>query len=207
MEEDIILCSKDVLNAYNLGSIEMIKKSAEALENLVIKYSGSFTNVKYPLLVFTALYRVISLGHCNKIDVILTAYYCMLKSYKEKENIEKVETAMYGFLFIDSNMPLLQLLLLKRIKNVSDAQSILLHQLALFYSTMESYTYHIELDYSTSLLLKNRKKIYSDILNINLDLIPIDRLNAFANWFCNNVEFELLANELKKFSNFKDPTF
>lgn len=189
--------AKEVLNAYESGNELKMIGSAFELSKLIHRHPALFIRNDHPLIVFVALYRSLKIGGIHGAESLFTTYYCMLRSFLEKRDVEKIEAAMYGFLFLDSNMGLLQLILFEKIQNMETVRQILYQHLSLFYMIFQNKITSVVLDTSTSSLLTNRIKMYNDVVLFNLDESQFPLAELTMERFCNNIRKELQEKDIE----------
>lgn len=197
MNNLLVNCAKEVLEAYNSGVESRLVNCTFELNKIIHRHPRFFVRNDHPLIVFIALYRSLKIGGLKGADSIFTAYYCMLRSLRESSNIEKIESAMYGFLFLDSNIGLLQLVLLEKIQNPETVQKILYQQLSLSYVLFKDSINSIELDTQTSSLLANRMKMYNDIVRFNLNFSQMQNAENTIEKLCDSIKEELEEKEIE----------
>lgn len=202
MEKYLFKLSNEIIEAYNASNELELRNSAKELNKLIKRTPTLFTKNKHPLLVFIALYRALGVGVLEGSESLLTGYYCMMRSFLEKEGIEKIEAAMYGFLFMDANMGILQVILGDKMGDPQAAQHILFQQLSVLYVTFNNKTALVKLGDSTSWCLSNRKKMYEDIANFNVPTLLILDVENRMKKFCNNLEEDMRDKEEREFDKF-----
>lgn len=202
MEKYLFKLSNEIIEAYNASNEFELRNSAKELNKLIKRTPTLFTKNKHPLLVFIAMYRALGVGVLEGSESLLTGYYCMMRSFLEKEGIEKIEAAMYGFLFMDANMGILQVILGDKMGDPQAAQHILFQQLSVLYVTFNNKTALVKLSDSTSCCLSNRKKMYEDIANFNVPTLLILDVENRMKKFCNNLEEDMRDKEEREFDKF-----
>lgn len=197
MNNSLEYYAKEVLNAYESGNELKMISSAYELSKLIHRHPALFIRNDHPLIVFVALYRSLKIGGIHGAESLFTTYYCMLRSFLEKRDVEKIEAAMYGFLFLDSNMGLLQLILCEKVQNMGTVRQILYQHLSLFYMIFHNKITSVVLDTSTSSLLTNRIKMYNDVVRFNLDESQFPLAELTMERFCKNIREELQEKDIE----------